>query len=94
MRNQTVEYEEIEVIPWAAWTPVKKQVWDGEKFVPMTLYRKKGLLGQAVEDWMLKTFGPRGIYKKDKFWDFSRAGNFIVMDEKVYMWYQMKWNNQ
>jgi len=23
--------------------PVRKQVWDGEKFVPMTLYKHKGV---------------------------------------------------
>lgn len=95
MWTQKIEYEE-EVVEVVSWTTVKKQMWDADTngFVLVTLYRKKGLMSSAAEDWMIKTFGPRGIYKKNKFWNFSRAGNLIIMDEKVYMWYQMKWNNQ
>ena len=29
--------------------PVKKQVWDGEKFVPITIYKIKGLLVMEAE---------------------------------------------
>jgi hypothetical protein len=73
---------------------VKKQVWNGEKFVPITVYRIKGWLGMEQENWLLKSFGHAGVYRDGKFWDYSRAGNFTVMDEKVYVWYQMKWGNK
>jgi hypothetical protein len=74
--------------------PVKKQVWDGEQFVPITLYRIKVLPNDAVQSWLLKTFGPAGIHQNGRYWDYSKAGDFTVMDEKVYAWYQMKWGNK
>jgi hypothetical protein len=73
---------------------VQKQVWDGEKFVPITMYRIKGWPGMEQENWLLNSFGHPGIYRDGKFWDYSRAGDFTVMDEKVYVWYQMKWGNK
>ena len=74
--------------------PVKKQVWNGERFVPITVYKIKGWPGMEAENWLLKNFGHAGIYRDGRYWEYSRAGDFTVMDEKVYMWYQMKWNNQ
>jgi len=89
--TQVIEYIDAEVVlP----PPVRKQVWDGEKFVPMTLYKIKGWPGMAAENWLLKNFGHAGIYRDGRFWDYSRAGDFTVMDEKVYTWYQMKWGNK
>jgi hypothetical protein len=91
MWEQKIEYVDAEVVlP----PPVKKQVWDGEQFVPMTLYKTKGWPGMEAENWLLKTFGHPGTYRSGRFWDYSRAGNFTVMDEKVYTWYQMKWGNK
>ena len=74
--------------------PVRKQVWDGEKFVPMTLYKRTHILSNAEIDWLRKTYGLEGVYKNGLYWDYSRAGNFIVMDEKVFMWFEMKWSNK
>ena len=91
--DQQIEYVNVEVtLP----PPVKKQVWDKETqtFVPMTLYRRKGILNKTQYDWMYDTFGCEGVYKNGRYWDFSRAGDFTVMDEKVYVWYQMKWGNK
>lgn len=91
--EQQIEYVDVEVVlP----PPVKKQVWDSETatFVPMTLYRHRGVLNKAQEDWMRDTFGREGIYKNGRFWDYSRSGDFTVMDERVYVWYQMKWGNK
>jgi len=90
--TQQVEYIEVSdvVLP----TPVRKQVWDGEKFVPMTLYRSKGTPSTEQMDWLIDTYGRQGVYKNGTYWDYSRAGNFTVMDEKVYTWYQMKWRNR
>lgn len=91
MFQQTIEYVDVEAtLP----PPVKKQVWDGEKFVAMTLYRNPGIPDSYQIEWLNVTFGFPGTYKNGQFWDFSRAGNFTVMDEKVYVWYQMKWGNK
>ena len=35
--------------------PVKKQVWDGEKFVPMTLYKRIGLPNAEQLKWLEKS---------------------------------------
>ncbi len=91
MFRQVIDYEDVEVtLP----PPVKKQVWDGEQFVPMTLYRSKGTPSTEQMDWLIDTYGRQGVYKDGRYWDYSRAGNFTVMDEKVYVWYQMKWRNR
>ncbi len=93
MWAQKIEYEEAEVtLP----PPVKKQIWDAgtNSFVPMTLYRRKQVPSEAELEWLYKTYGPEGVYKDGKFWDYSRAGDFTVMDQKVYTWFQMKWGNK
>lgn len=86
-----IEYEYLVETPRP---PVKKQVWNGEKFVPITLYRIKGWPGQAAENWLLKNFGHSGIHQDGRYWDYSSAGDFMLMDEKIYAWYQMKWGNK
>jgi len=89
--EQVIEYVDVEVTLPA---PVKKQVWDGENFVGMTLYKSKGVPDSYQMEWLNVTFGFSGTYKNGQYWDFSRAGNFTVMDEKVYTWFQMKWGNK
>jgi zona occludens toxin (predicted ATPase) len=91
--TQKIEYVDAEVVlP----TPVKKQVWDPDtqSFVPMTLYKRNHVLSNEETDWLRKTYGLDGVYKNGRYWDYSRAGNFIVMDEKVFMWFEMKWRNK
>ena len=92
--TQQIEYVDVSdvVLP----PPVKKQVWDPDtqSFVPMTLYKRKHLLSNEETDWLRATYGVEGVYKNGQFWDYSRAGNFVIMDEKVYTWYQMKWGNK
>ena len=90
MFGQKIEYVDIEVtLP----PPVKKQVWDPDtqSFVPMTLYRRSGVPSNEKLLWLHETYGHQGVYKQGRFWDYTKAGNFTVMDEKVYTWYQMKW---
>jgi zona occludens toxin (predicted ATPase) len=58
------------------------------------LYKRTRILSNAEIDWFRKTYGLEGVYKNGQFWDYSRAGNFIIMDEKVYTWFQMKWGNK
>lgn len=88
-----VEYIDYEIQSVQPRT-VNKQVWDGEKFVPMTLIRIPGIPTQEQETWLRNTFGWRGESKPGCFWDFSRAGDFSVFDQKVYAWYQLKWGNK
>jgi hypothetical protein len=89
--TQVIEHIDAEVVlP----PPVRKQVWNGEKFVPITLYRIKGYPGMAAENWLLTSFGHAGIHQDATYWDYSSAGDFMLMDEKVYVWYQMKWGNR
>ena len=91
MWTQKIEYVDAEItLP----KPVHKQVWNGEKFVSMTLYRMFGLLTHEQYEWMVANFGPAGTCRAGQFWDHSRAGSFAVMDEKLYMWFQMKWGNK
>ena len=74
--------------------PVRKQVLDGEKFVPITLYKHKGVPREEILLWLLKTYDQPGTYLNGQYWDYSLAGNFTIMDERVYTWYQMKWRNK
>jgi hypothetical protein len=87
----TVEYTDIEVtLP----PPVKKQVWNGYEFVPMTLYRQPGLVNNEQQTWLTESFGPPGTYINGRYWDHSRAGSFTVMDERVYTWFRLKWGKK
>jgi hypothetical protein len=89
--DQKIEYVEVEpALP----APVKKQVWNGKEFVAMTLHRFKGIPDLIQMHWLVTTFGPAGTYENGNYWDMSRSGNFTVMDERLYVWYQMKWGKQ
>ncbi len=89
--KQVIEYVDAEVTPPP---PVKKQVWDGKQFVPTKLYKIRGLpLGEKME-WLRQTYGKPGTYINGRFWDYSKGGNYIVMEEQVYVWFRMKWKDQ
>jgi hypothetical protein len=90
MWTQKIEYAEEVTLP----RPVKKQVWNGEQFVEMTLYRMFGLMSSEKRLWLNQNFGPAGTYRSGQYWDQSKGGSFVVMDEKVYVWFQMKWGNK
>jgi hypothetical protein len=91
--TQVIEYEyadaEVTLPP-----PVRKQVWDGEKFVPITLYKHKGCPGEDQKRWLFERAGRKGSYANGTYWDYSISGNYTVMDEKLYVWYQMKWGKR
>jgi len=89
--TQPIEYIDEEV---ALPKPVKKQVWDGEQFVEMTLYRMFGLMRHEQREWLNQNFGPAGTYVSGQYWDQSRGGSFVVMDAKVYTWFCLKWSNK
>lgn len=80
------EYLEIEVAPTVR---VKKQIWDGEKFVSVTQYRVTGVLSDAQKDWLVRTFGQKGAK-----WNFTDSGRFYLMDDQVYMMFNLKWKSK
>ena len=88
--TQQIDYTDADqvVLP----PPVRKQVWNGEKFVPMTLYKHRSVPNREQESWLEKTYGLPGVYKNGSYWDYSVGGNFTVMDEQVYLWFTMKWH--
>ena len=89
--TQQVEYTDVEVtLP----PPVKKQVWNGEQFVPMTLYRLRREPTDSERNWLWRTYGQAGQYINGHYWDYSHSGNFAVMDERVYTWFQIRWGNK
>lgn len=91
--TQQIEYVDVEVtLP----PPVKKQVWDNDTktFIPMTLYRQKGIPSSDQLQWLKEAVAWPGTYKNGQYWQYSIAGDFTVMDEKLYTWYQLKWGNR
>ena len=84
--GQTVEIVDAQIVlP----KPINKQVWDGEKFVSVTFYRRFGTLSTEQKTWLFDNFGHRGPR-----WDYSLTGDFWIMDEKVYMWFRVKWGDK
>ena len=84
---------------------VKKQIWDCEKFIPAFVCEIL-MNHRQIEKWLTDTIGPPDQHGHNQFWGYYNGGRIVpggravglsplmVMDEKVYMWYQMKWNNQ
>ena len=89
-----IEYVDVVVTPGPR-LPVKKQMWNGTEFVPILTYRlDKTVFTTEQFTWLHKTFGVFGVQKAGQYWDYSRAGHFVVMDEKVYVMFLMKWGNK
>jgi len=83
-----VEYIDQEIVlP----PPVKKQIWNGTEFVPFLMYRRKGVPDYQQREWLCNTYGSQGVYEYGRFWDYSVGGDFTQMDDKVYVFYTMKW---
>ena len=84
---------------------VKKQIWDGDKFIPAYVCEVPGNYLQ-IEKWLTDTIGPPDQHGHNQYWAYYNGGRIIsggravglsplmVMDEKVYTWYQMKWSNK
>jgi len=73
--------------------PVKKQIWNGTEFVTMYQHRLEGRLGVEVYAWLEKTYGPPGKFGDGCYWAWM-MGKYTVMDEKVYMFYKLKWGSR
>jgi len=83
-----IKYENIDANPIGHIT-TKKQVWDGEKFVPRMLHRIPGSLTYEQLSWLRENFS-----NNVSAWGYSDSGNFYTMDEQVYAWFQLKWGNK
>jgi len=91
MSTQAIEYIDATVVlP----PPVKKLIWNGTEFVPFLLYRKKGLPNNQQLVWLWQTYGKPRLYEYGRHWDYSGGGNYTIMDDKVYMFYTMKWGTK
>jgi len=89
MLTPTVEFVDKQdiVLP----PPVKKLIWNGTEFVPFLLYRRKGTFSPQQQEWLWNTYGKPGAYKYVCHWDYLKSGDVTYMDDKVYMFYTMKW---
>jgi hypothetical protein len=85
-----IEYIDAVEVPYRT---VRKLVWNGTEFVPILVYRIQGHLKDEVHQWLRNTYGPRGQYLNGRHWDHYE-GKFTVMDEKVYMFYKLKWEGR
>jgi hypothetical protein len=91
MLEPQVEYlDERDAVPRP---PVKKQIWNGTEFVTMYQHRLEGRLGDEVYAWLEKTYGPPGQFVNGCYWAWV-WGKYTVMDEKVYMFYKLKWEGR
>ena len=91
MSTQAIEYiDETIVLP----PPIKKQVWNGTEFVPFLMYCSKGTLSAQQKEWLWKTYGKPGVYEYGRHWNYSNSGDITYMDDKVYMFYTMKWKTK
>lgn len=87
-----IEYIDVVAVPRL---PVKKQMWNGAEFVPILTYRlDKTMFSTEQIKWLHQTFGRSGVQQVGHYWDFSKAGDFVVMDEKVYVVFQLKWGSE
>jgi hypothetical protein len=88
MSTQAIEYVNAEIVlP----PPVKKQIWNGTEFVTFLMYRKKSASSYEQREWLRNTYGRSGVYEYGRFWNYSAGGDITYMDDKVYMFYTMKW---
>lgn len=86
----TIEYVALDEVAVVR-PPMQKQIWDGEKFVPMMLQRCKNRLSREQRNWLLQTYGPCGTYVIGRYRNYTDSGSTVWMDEKVYMMFQLKW---
>jgi len=88
-----IEYIEYLDVVATSRPPVRKQMWDGTKFVPIMVYRTFEKLSRDQESWLQKTYGAPGIVQPGRYWDYASSMHGL-MDEKVYMMFQLKWTGK
>jgi hypothetical protein len=75
-----------------------KQMWNSERqeFLPTRLYRVN--FGQRrdrylkVTKWLTDTYGRSQQHDGSRYW--GETFNVIIMSEKVYLFYLMKWDGE
>jgi len=80
-----VEIKYVDAMP-EPHVPVRKQVWNGQEFVPVVMYRIAGGLTQDQKDWLCHTFGSTGSR-----WNYSRTSSYWTADEQVFMMFRLRW---
>lgn len=80
-----ITYVNAEPVPYV---PVRKQIWNGEEFVPVTVYRITGSLTQDQKDWLYDTFGRPGSR-----WNYAQASDYWTADDQVFMMFRLRWGN-
>ena len=91
MSTQEIEYVNAEIVlP----PPVKKLIWNGTEFAPFLLYRKKGIPVNEQREWLRTTYGGPGVYIYGRYWDYSNSSDVTYIDDKVYMFYTIKWGTK
>jgi len=69
--------------------PVRKQIWNGQEFVPVTMYRITGRLTKDQKDWLYDVFGRPGAR-----WDYASSGSYWTADEQTLMMFTLRWGSQ
>ena len=54
------------------------------------VYRTTEKLSRDQENWLRKTHGGPGVIQPGRYWDCA-SSEYGLMDEKVYMMFQLKW---
>jgi sensor c-di-GMP phosphodiesterase-like protein len=85
--------EIVNAVPANNVRAVTKKIWDGADFVELKLVRT-GIPTQEQREWLYKTYGPSGVYIAGRFWDYSKAGDYAMIDEKIYMMLMLKWGRK
>ena len=88
--SQQIEYVEEAPVP----RKIKKHLWNGTEFIPTTFVRLQSVPTNDQISWLTETFGYDGKYISGAYWEYSRAGGYTLMDEKVYTWFKIKWGNE
>ena len=81
-----IKYTDAVPVPYV---PVRKQVWDGQEFVPVVMYRITGGLTQDQKDWLHDTFGSSGPR-----WSYSKTSGYWTADEQVFMMFSLRWGRR
>ena len=89
-RDQLIEYIDAVALPPI---PVRKKVWDDNKFVELVRY-KTHIPTHEQREWLYQTYGPRGSHLAGQYWEYNAVGDYMVMDEQVYTWFRTKWGSK
>lgn len=58
------------------------------------IYHRCAIPTLEQRQWLIATFGPAGRFLAGRYWDYSKSGDYAMMDEKVYAWFSVKWGQR